>query len=80
MVYTIESNMAAFLRDAALFIPGYACKSTVLIAATRDFDRLIEGYRLSWGLLLILILKYCISLDCYWTATGLHIIPYYSIL
>ena len=40
----IESNMTALSGEAALFIPGYECHSSV---APGDFDRHISGNRLA---------------------------------
>ena len=42
--------MTAFLREGALFIPGYERSSP---DAPSDFDRLISGYRLILGYRLI---------------------------
>ena len=38
--------MTALWGEAALFIPGHECNS-LLIVAPSDFDRLIQGYRLT---------------------------------
>ena len=43
MRYTIEGNVTALLREAALSIPDYECDSPVVPS---DFDSLISGYRL----------------------------------
>ena len=44
-----QSNMTAVLREAALFIPGYEYFTAIPHSpvASRDFDHLTSGYRLS---------------------------------